>query len=191
MLEITEKDIANLEDADLRDLIARLAAGEFRSKGLPRSSVTAGGNQDAADGGIDVRVDCPKKIKDPDFVPRPQTGFQVKKPDMRRGAILEEMCPKGVLRGAIRELADVSGAYLPWRSLGAWFFRSGQALIQIRVFLCWAGASTCLGDMLMTTAASRRFSCRCSMPLRTSGNLSVDCGNGCIRKGGADHWQTS
>lgn len=119
MLEITERDIANLEDADLRDLIARLAAAEFRSKGLPRSSVTAGGNQDAADGGIDVRVDCPKEIKDPDFVPRPQTGFQVKKPDMRRGAILEEMCPKGVLRGAIRELADVSGAYVIVSSQGS------------------------------------------------------------------------
>jgi len=119
MLEITEKDLANLGDADLRDLVARLAAAELRSKGLPRSSLTAGGNQDAADGGIDVRVDCPKEIKDPDFVPRRQTGFQVKKPDMPRGAILEEMSPKGVLRGAIRELADVSGAYVIVSSQGS------------------------------------------------------------------------
>lgn len=118
MLDITEKDIADLGDADLRNLVARLAAAEFRSKGLPRSSVTAGGHQDAADGGIDVRVDCPKELKDPDFVPKRQTGFQVKKPDMRRGAILKEMCPKGVLRRSIRELADVSGAYVIVSSQG-------------------------------------------------------------------------
>ncbi|MEO5716062.1 MAG: hypothetical protein ABIT37_21460 [Luteolibacter sp.] len=112
MLEITEKEIANLGDADLRDLVARLAVAEFRSKGLPRSSVTSGGNQDAADGGIDVRVDCPQEIIDSDFVPRAQSGFQVKKPDMPRGSIFDEMCPKGVLRAAIRDLADVSGAYV-------------------------------------------------------------------------------
>ena len=119
MLEITEKDITDLGDADLRHLVARLAAAEFRSKCLPRSSVTAGGNQDAADGGIDVRIDCPKEIEDPDFVPRRQTGFQVKKPDMPRGAILEEMCPKGMLRQSIRELADASGAYVIVSSLGS------------------------------------------------------------------------
>lgn len=119
MLEITEKDIANLGDADLRDLVARLAAAEFRSKGLPRSSVTAGGDQDAKDGGIDVRVDCPHEIKDRDFVPRPQTGFQVKKSDMPRSAIHEEMCPNGTLRGAIRELVGVSGAYVIISSQGS------------------------------------------------------------------------
>ncbi len=119
MLEITEKEIADLGDADLRDLVARLAAAEFRSKGLPRSSVTAGGNQDAADGGIDVRVDCPQELKDPDFVPKRQTGFQVKKSDMPRGAILEEMRPKGVLRESIRELVNVSGAYVIVSSQGS------------------------------------------------------------------------
>lgn len=81
--------------------------------------MTAGGNQDAADGGIDVRIDCPKEIEDPDFVPRRQTGFQVKKPDMPRGAILEEMCPKGMLRQSIRELADASDAYVIVSSLGS------------------------------------------------------------------------
>jgi len=46
-----------------------------------------------------------------DFVPRPKTGFQVKKPDMSR-ADLEEMRPNGTLRPAIRDLADPSGAYI-------------------------------------------------------------------------------
>ena len=46
------------------------------------------------------------------FVPRPATGFQVKKPDMPRKAILKEMRPSGTIRPAIQELADQSGAYI-------------------------------------------------------------------------------
>jgi len=77
MFEITGTDIANLSDGDLRTLVARLALSELRAQGCPLSSVTAGGNQDAADGGLDVRVECPNTIAKPDFVPRALTGFQV------------------------------------------------------------------------------------------------------------------
>jgi hypothetical protein len=112
MFEISGSDITNLSDADLRSLIARLALAELKAKDHPLSSVTVGGNQDAADGGLDVRVECPSDIAKPDFVPRRITGFQVKKPDMPPGAIREEMRPKGILRDVIRELADASGAYL-------------------------------------------------------------------------------
>ncbi|MDB6170929.1 MAG: hypothetical protein JWL59_240 [Chthoniobacteraceae bacterium] len=112
MFEISGSDITSLGDADLRLLVARLATAELQAKGYPLSSVTAGGNQDAADGGLDVRVECPSPITCPDFVPRRLTGFQVKKPDMPAGAIREEMRPKGVLRDVIRELADASGAYV-------------------------------------------------------------------------------
>src|SRR5205085_10205946 len=112
MFEISGDDISGLGDADLRSLVARLCTAELRVKGYPLSSVTAGGAQDAADAGLDVRVDCPKDIIDPDFVPRRRTGFQVKKPDIARAAIVAEMRPKGVLRDVIRELADGSGAYI-------------------------------------------------------------------------------
>lgn len=112
MFEISGSDITSLGDADLRLLVAQLAIAELRAKGYPLSSVTAGGNQDAADGGLDVRIECPSEITAPDFVPRRVTGFQVKKPDMPAGAIREEMRPKGVLRDVIGELADASGAYV-------------------------------------------------------------------------------
>jgi hypothetical protein len=112
MLEISGDDIVRLGDADLRDLVLRLAIAELRKNGLPISSVTAGGNQDAADGGLDVRVECPVEIVNPDFVPRRVTGFQVKKPDMSVRAIHDEMRPKNILRDVIRELAEVSGAYV-------------------------------------------------------------------------------
>jgi hypothetical protein len=119
MFEISGNDISSLGDADLRSLVARLATAELRAKGYPLSSVTAGGDQDAADGGLDVRVECPKVMIDPDFVPSRLTGFQVKKPDMPPSAIRGEMRPKGVLRDAIRELADASGAYVIVSSKGS------------------------------------------------------------------------
>ena len=119
MFEISGKDIISLGDSDLRSLVAGLAIAELRTKGYPRSSVTAGGNQDAADGGLDVRVECPSDFTDPDFVPRRLTGFQVKKPDMRASAIREEMRPKGRLRDVIRELANASGAYVIVSSQGS------------------------------------------------------------------------
>jgi hypothetical protein len=112
MFEISGNDISSLGDADLRSLVFQLAIAELGAKGYPVSSVTAGGDQDAADGGLDVRVECPTAITNPDFVPRRLTGFQVKKPDTRAAAIRKEMCPKGVLRDVIRELADGSGAYV-------------------------------------------------------------------------------
>ncbi len=129
MFEVTGTDIANLGDTDLRTLVARLALAELRKRGCPLSSVTAGGNQDAADGGLDVRVQCPGSITNPDFVPRPSTGFQVKKPDMPASAIANEMRPKpkskggvkayGELRQSIRDLARESGAYIIVSSQGS------------------------------------------------------------------------
>ena len=125
MLEVTGADITNLGDADLRTLVARLALAELRKQGCPLSAVTAGGNQDAADGGLDVRVQCSMPIASPDFVPRSFTGFQVKKPDMPAGAIESEMRPKpkgggnGNLRQVIRELAAEAGAYIIVSSQGS------------------------------------------------------------------------
>jgi len=112
MFEISGSDISSLGDADLRSLVFQLATAELRAKGYPLSSVTAGGDQDAADGGLDVRVECPTGITDPDFVPRRLTGFQVKKPDMPAAAIGAEMRPNDLLRNVIRKLADASGAYV-------------------------------------------------------------------------------
>ena len=119
MFEISGNDITNLCDGDLRSLVARLALAELKAKGHPLSSVTAGGDQDAADGGIDVRVECSSEIANLDFVPRRLTGFQVKKPDMRASAIRDEMRPEDVLRDSIRALADASGAYVIVSSQGS------------------------------------------------------------------------
>ena len=112
MLEITPDNIAQLAEDDLRTLVGLLCEAELARRGLPVSGVTWGGNQRAADGGLDVRVSLPEGSEIADFVPRPNTGFQVKCQDIPRAAILEEMAPSGVLRPVVRELADASGAYV-------------------------------------------------------------------------------
>jgi hypothetical protein len=112
LFEITGSHISHLNDSDLRTLVAMLCEAELHSRGLPVSGVTAGGDQNAPDGGIDVRVDLSSTTLIDGYIPRPATGFQVKVPDMPRTAILDEMRPKGILRSSIEKLADASGAYV-------------------------------------------------------------------------------
>lgn len=119
MLEITGADIAALNDTDLRTLVGLLCEAELRRRGLSVSAVTYGGNQDAKDGGLDVRVALPTGTAIDGFIPKPATGFQVKKPDMRRAAILKEMKPKGTVRPVINELAVTGGAYVIVSSTGS------------------------------------------------------------------------
>jgi len=112
MFEVTGSEIAELTDVDLRTLVARLALAEIRRAGLPQSSVTAGGNQTAPDGGLDVVVSVPGVIASPDFVPRPETGYQVKKSNMNASSIMLEMKPGGELRKIFGELVEKNGAYI-------------------------------------------------------------------------------
>ncbi|MEA2895136.1 MAG: hypothetical protein QOJ84_751, partial [Bradyrhizobium sp.] len=112
MLEITGNDIALLSDEDLRSLVGRLCESELRSRGLSTSAVTWGGNQNAADGGIDVRVRIKDGTPPGGFVPRVSIGFQVKKTDFTPGLITPEMRPLGQLRASISDLIDERGAYI-------------------------------------------------------------------------------
>lgn len=112
MFEVTGDDIKELDDEQLRTLISRLSIAELRNAGQPISGVTAGGDQNSPDGGIDVRVETHTNDFEGDFIPKVPVGFQVKKPDMGPAAIKEEMSPKGVLRPVIEKLADDGGAYI-------------------------------------------------------------------------------
>jgi hypothetical protein len=112
MFEITPDDIAVLNDTDLRALVGQLCEAEARARGLSASSVTWGGDQNAGDGGIDVDVALPAGTATDGFIPRPETGFQVKNMKMPPGRIGEEMRPSEVIRPAIQELADQGGAYI-------------------------------------------------------------------------------
>ncbi len=119
MFEVTGDEVQRLDDVQLRTLVARLAIAELNAKLLPVSGVIAGGHQNAADGGLDVRVELPGCGYAGDFIPRVPLGIQVKKPDMGPAAITAEMKPKGVLRTVLGELADVGGAYIIVSSQGS------------------------------------------------------------------------
>ena len=119
LIEITGDDIAALGDADLRALIGLLCEADYRLAGLSTAGITWGGHEDAADGGLDVvvRGDVPPPAAS--FVPRNVTGFQVKKSDMPKAAILKEMCLGGILRGSIKTLLQDKGAYIIVSSAGS------------------------------------------------------------------------
>jgi hypothetical protein len=119
MFEIESKHIERLNEEDLRELVGLLCEAELASKGLPLSAVTRGGHQNAGDGGIDVRVSLPVGSPTDDFVPRPDTGYQVKQTDMPASAIIEEMKPSNMIRPVIVELAQKSGAYIIVSSQGS------------------------------------------------------------------------
>ncbi|MGW5840000.1 hypothetical protein ACWFZ6_18505 [Methylorubrum extorquens] len=119
MFDVSPDEIALLNDVDLRELVGRLCEAEIASLGLSTSAVTWGGNQTAADGGLDVRVALPEGTLIAGYIPRYSTGFQVKTPDMARAAILAEMRPNGTIRPVIEELAEESGAYIIVSSHGS------------------------------------------------------------------------
>lgn len=121
LFDISPEDVALLDDEGLRQLIARLCEAELRRRCFPTSAVLYGGKQDAADGGIDVRVELPTDMDISGFIPRPATGFQSKAQDMPAYEITKEMCPKvkqangtkvSILRPIIRSLAEIGGAYV-------------------------------------------------------------------------------
>lgn len=118
MIELTGTQVAKLNDTDLRELVFRLCEAELRRNNQPVAAVTASGNQTAPDGGIDVRVELstPAKL---DFIPRSQTGFQVKCEDMPAAKLKKEMCPGGKLRPSILQLIEAGGAYIIVSSKGS------------------------------------------------------------------------
>ena len=112
MLDISSDDIVRLSDDDLRSLVGLLCEAELRAHGLTTSAVTWGGNQDAPDGGIDVRVKLVDGEAIDEFIPRANTGFQVKKTISRQELLGPEMRPGGALRDSIRALIGDRGAYI-------------------------------------------------------------------------------
>ncbi|MDQ1086148.1 hypothetical protein [Siphonobacter sp. SORGH_AS_1065] len=118
LIQITGNDIALLSDSDLRSLVGLLCEAECRLNNVSPIGVTWGGHQDAKDGGLDVVVLNTALITN-GFIPRSNTGFQVKKPNMTASKILEEMKPNGILRESIKQLIVNSGSYIIINSSGS------------------------------------------------------------------------
>ena len=110
--ELEAPDISNLSDADLRELVARLCEAELISQELHPSCVQWGGAQEAADGGLDVRVVDAIPLSNQGFVKRANTGYQVKKNSMSKAACKNEMLEKGNVKAVIGDLLAKKGAYI-------------------------------------------------------------------------------
>jgi hypothetical protein len=97
MFDISSDDIFRLDDEQLRELVARLAAAEVQRLGYSPLCITWGGSQTALDGGLDAGADISAvALPSGSALARPRTGFQVKKPDMQPAEIKSEMRPKAV-----------------------------------------------------------------------------------------------
>ena len=112
VFDIPPERLNELDDATLRELVARLCEAEREGKGGHRTEVRWGGAQTAPDGGLDVTVHSPIDFTPTPVLPRRIVGIQVKKSDLSRNKILAEMCPDGALRESIQELNLQAGAYL-------------------------------------------------------------------------------
>lgn len=119
MLEITPDDIALLNESDLRTLVGLLCEADLKARDLSPKHVTWGGHQNAEDEGIDVRVGLPTETVTDGFIPRPNTGFQVKREDLQPSKVSAEMRPSGSLRNTIQDLANRKGAYIIVSSQGS------------------------------------------------------------------------
>ncbi|ALN88649.1 lexA DNA binding domain protein [Lysobacter capsici] len=112
LFEIAPEHVSALTDSDLRALVAKLCGAELAISGHSPDAVIWGGDQRAADGGIDVRVKMHSKAKPPANLPFTLIGFQVKATKMQPSDIRAEMCPGGVLRESIQDLVRAKGAYI-------------------------------------------------------------------------------
>lgn len=111
--DITDKDIAQLNDADLRELIGKLCEATLNKYNIDTICVTYGGNQDEPDGGVDVRVKSVGQFNEDWAIPRNNAIIQVKKPSMPNSAIKKEMTNKdGRIKENIKELVELNGAYI-------------------------------------------------------------------------------
>lgn len=109
---IQTSHIQALDDGQARELLARLCRFHLQRAGLDSATVFWGGNQLAADGGVDVRVDCPPARDVCAPLGRSVAIVQVKAEPFGRGKIAPEMAPKGVIRSSIVSLAPFGGIYI-------------------------------------------------------------------------------
>jgi hypothetical protein len=111
-LEISDNDIATLNDQDLRSLIGHLCEAEYLKHGLSTKVVQWGGHQDAPDGGIDILIKSDSHLPADSYIPKAHTIFQSKVTNMTSALIHKEMSPSGSLRDSIVNLAVNQGAYI-------------------------------------------------------------------------------
>ncbi len=91
IFDIEKDELLRLSDAQLEELIARLAEAEIAALGHSPAWVSWSGSINAPDGGIDIHVRVPADKLSTGFLERPDTILQAKKHSMPRASIKKEM----------------------------------------------------------------------------------------------------
>lgn len=107
---IATEAIQKLDDEQLRTLLVKLCEADLLEAHLPLSGLTAGGHQNAPDGGVDVRVEAIGQGTS--FLPAFPVGLQCKVEPMQPGKVTKEMRPNGVIRDVLVDLAHRGGSYI-------------------------------------------------------------------------------
>jgi hypothetical protein len=79
MFSIDERDLRDLDAADLRRLVTRLVEVAARQQGLGTSGIRAGGDDSTPDGGLDVIAEFSTLPQSGGWLPSSIIGYQVKK----------------------------------------------------------------------------------------------------------------
>ncbi|MDA4845744.1 hypothetical protein [Hoeflea poritis] len=112
IFEPRKDELAQLDDGQLEELVARLCEAELSARGGYLRDVKWSGSLTAPDGGVDVRVTVTREGFEGDFVPRADNVFQAKAKRMTRAEILDEMLTEGSPKPVIRELVEKAGSYI-------------------------------------------------------------------------------
>jgi len=112
VFHIQTAHIQALDDGQARELLARLCRCHIQRAGLDPASIFWGGDQRAADEGVDVRIDCQPACDVSGPLGRSVAIIQVKAEPFRPAKIAPEMAPEGVIRPSIASLAPDTGAYV-------------------------------------------------------------------------------
>lgn len=110
--EVTKEHVADLDDIQLRLLLERLLVAEANLRGISHFAINVGGNQTAADGGVDASIEWEDAPEPVDWLPRRLVYFQCKAEPMRPSKIRDEMRPAKKPRPIFSELATETGAYV-------------------------------------------------------------------------------
>ena len=109
---VTKELVAEANDVLLRTLLEKLLEAEARQSGIPLAAIAVGGNQTAADGGVDGSIEWEGDPEPTGWLPRRAIFFQSKAEVMAAARLKKEIRPKDVVRPIFDELAAKQGAYI-------------------------------------------------------------------------------
>ena len=113
IFEVSEKQISNLNDTELVEVLRQLLTMEAKTFGLPLSNVDVTLNIKAPDGGLDGTMVWQGGIANTEFVPSRNTGFQCKADALGpKDCAAELLDSTGRVKASLKTLFRDTGTYV-------------------------------------------------------------------------------